>query len=427
MYKLSRTSNYLIVIQPTKSVVVYGRLSYFVGDRLKVKGIEVARPGSANIENYDLIIIYPGAYESMKNDDRRDELIVRIRDIRNALRKGSHVCILVSNIVDPLNAEIYSLFSYRYIQGVKEVQEISIKRSEFDTFIRGNGIAFALFPYHDSMSVICTVKTMNIEESEDPRIVSYHDEFVVGFSSRIGKGLLTILPFYISDSGSSKPIDQVILQLVKSLDTHKKNTIFDPPTWVSQVKTKKESDFDSELSEINKKVDEIASEIEHCVSLKSVLWLKHNELRNACVRLLGKIGIETFVKDIGEEDFWITKGDVKSVICECKGLDNNLERTDLSKFDEHREARGKDEKFPALLIVNSFNKAETLELKDVPIPSNVIQKAISSNFLIIRTLDLIYLLDLFERQLVTKEQILQIFQKERGWLRVKDNFEVIKR
>ena len=42
--------------------------------------------------------------------------------------------------------QFYSLFSFRYIKGVKEIQEINTKRAEFDTFIRNNGIAFGFFP-----------------------------------------------------------------------------------------------------------------------------------------------------------------------------------------------------------------------------------------------------------------------------------------
>lgn len=215
----------------TPSVVIYGKLYYSVARKLNQKGIAEAGRGSGSIENYDLIIIYPGAFESIKDEsNRKEELLIRTKDIRNALKRGSHVCILISDINDPLIEEIYFLHSLKYIKGVKGVQEINTKRSEFDTFIRNNGIAFGFFPYRDSMSVICTVRNMYIDEKEDPsNIFPFHNEFVVGFSSRIGKGLLTVLPFYTSDSGSSKSFDQVMLQLVDSLDTHKKNIIFEPP------------------------------------------------------------------------------------------------------------------------------------------------------------------------------------------------------
>jgi len=161
-------------------------------------------------------------------------------------------------------------------------------------------------------------------------------------------------------------------------------------------------------------------------NLKSVLWLKHNELRDACLKLLDYMGIETLMDDKGEEDFWLLENGSPFAICECKGLDNNLLRTDISKFDEHREAQGKDEKFPSLLIVNSFNKAGYLKSKDVPIPSNVVQKALSSKFLLIRTLDLVYLLDLIQRQKNSKENFIEILKKEHGWIAVKDDIIVVK-
>lgn len=414
----------------TEKSIVYGISAYsWQGEEVKKVGIDCATVGSRSLENYDTIIVYPGSFENIKSPDiRSQEVIVRAKDIRNALKGGSHVCILNSEKNDPLISELYFLFSFKRIKPVKEIQEVYTKRSEFDIFIRNNGIAFGIFSYRDSMSVICTVTNVYVSNEEpEPEVTAYNDEFVVGFSSRIEKGLLTILPFYTPKWSSSKSMGEGMPQLVESLDTHKKNIIFEPPSWISQVKTQEELDLDKELSEFNKKIEKAEIKLKECMNLKSVLWLKHNELRDACVKVFEEFGFKVIVEDIGEEDFWIMENSSVSIICECKGLDKNLERTDLSKFDEHREARNKDEKFPGVLIVNSFNKAQTLKSKDIPIPSNVIQKAISSNFLVIRTLDLIRLLDLFKRRIISRENISQIFKTECGWLKVEDNPQVIKK
>ena len=40
------------------------------------------------------------------------------------------------------------------------------------------------------------------------------------------------------------------------------------------------------------------------VNFKSILWLKHNELRDNCISVLNELGIKTLKQDIGEEDFW---------------------------------------------------------------------------------------------------------------------------
>ena len=132
------------VMQSNHRVIVYSKIYELTKRKLNEKRIDSASVGS--IENYDLIIICPGALESMKEHSRREELMIRTRDIRNVLERGSHVCILNSDINDPLITEFYSLFSFRYIKGVKEIQEINTKRSEFDTFIRNNAIAFGFFP-----------------------------------------------------------------------------------------------------------------------------------------------------------------------------------------------------------------------------------------------------------------------------------------
>jgi hypothetical protein len=50
-----------------------------------------------------------------------------------------------------------------------------------------------------------------------------------------------------------------------------------------------------------------------------------------------------------------------------------------------------------LLLVNIFNRAQDLEEKDASIPSDEIQRAIRLNLLIIRTYDLLNLLDLYQK------------------------------
>ena len=58
-----------------------------------------------------------------------------------------------------------------------------------------------------------------------------------------------------------------------------------------------------------------------------------------------------------------------------KGKDHGIKRGDLYALDTHREERNKADDFPALLLINTFNRAQDLEEKDAPIPSDEIRRA----------------------------------------------------
>lgn len=140
------------------------------------------------------------------------------------------------------------------------------------------------------------------------------------------------------------------------------------------------------------------------------------------------MGIKTYQNDVGEEDFWIVNNDhLELAMCECKGKDNDLTRADINMLDTHREARKRKENFPAILLVNSFNKANTLKEKDMPIASNVIEHAVKNNILVLRTLDLFRLLDLYQRKTVTTKEILNKFTSFNGWMKVNTNISILKK
>jgi hypothetical protein len=83
----------------------------------------------------------------------------------------------------------------------------------------------------------------------------------------------------------------------------------------------------------------------------------------------------------------------------------------------------KEEGFPSLLIANTHNKFDNLEAKDKPVPSNVIEHAVRNKLLIMRTLDLIKLLDLYQKRKIMSNEILEKITHSCGWLRVNQKIE----
>ncbi|MFA5365010.1 MAG: hypothetical protein WC325_07530 [Candidatus Bathyarchaeia archaeon] len=115
----------------------------------------------------------------------------------------------------------------------------------------------------------------------------------------------------------------------------------------------------------------------------------------------------------------------KKIIIEIKGLNKNLTRQDISKLDEHKEAR-KVPYMTGFLIANTFMTADSLERKDQAFPSNVIEKAINTNVVITRTIDLCRIFNHLELNESPSKIILEKIQGKKGWLTFKNGkIEVI--
>jgi hypothetical protein len=409
------------------------------------------------LSHYKTIVILPGIVSEIKNTSERDqERILRRKDIMNALAQGSHVCILCDNKEDALVKDLFEELSIQMFKSSQPVTQYNIRRSEFDGFLKEYGTIFSIFSVDvEDTTVICTVADIDIILPEkldenisrrltQPRntfspsrneilrkirqdllstVPKYKEEFIAGFSKKIGKGLLTILPFFVSNSGYLEfpKDDNVIWYLRSALDSHRKNIIIEPPNWIDNIKLENEIKLEKEISNLRNQIDCKQPLLDKQIKSKSILWLKDNELRDTCIEVLNEIGLATLKQDIGEEDFWIIDdSNVKIAMVECKGKDGDLVRQDISKFDEHREAREKTEKFPALLIANTHNKAGDLSEKDQPIPSNVIEKAVRMKILLTRTIDLIRLLNLIQKGILSTKNFLDHLKTSHGWLEINE-------
>lgn len=112
------------------------------------------------------------------------------------------------------------------------------------------------------------------------------------------------------------------------------------------------------------------------------------------------------------------------VIVEAKGLNKNLTREDIAKADLHREAR-KVPEMTGLLIANTFMTAQSMDRKNEAFPPNVIEKAVISNMIITRTLDLCLLYDYLEQN-DPSVNLLDVILGKRGWLTIQNNHIVFK-
>ncbi len=355
------------------------------------------------IRNFGTIIISPLATKIMTNDDSVIE-----KEILGVLDDGGHVCILCDSGCheDKVINDILLMFSTKLVALSNSIVEIKVRQSEFTGLLRDYGIVSNVFKSDvQADSVICTTRYVLQDENLQRELTKFEGEAIVGLTLRRGNGLLTLLPFHLQSGIRRNDLENAVVAVSKALLTHRKNLIVQPPGWISEIKLHDEELIFNRNQDLKSQIKANEALLHEQLDLKSVLWLKHKELQQKCREILSKIGVFTSENDTGEEDFWIVdESGSPKVICECKGKDHNLRRQDLSEFDEHREANGKTEDFPSLLIVNSFNVAKSPQEKDEPIPSNVIQKALRLNMLIIRTIDMIAVLNLVQKKKLHRQR-----------------------
>jgi hypothetical protein len=382
---------------------------------------------------YDPIIIVAGTIShALGQQKQRDQVITREREITNALKNGAHVCILCHDPGDPLFQQILSNNNLRFIRSIGHITETTVKRSEFTLFLNGYGTAFGIFSDENSLvHIISTTTKVYISALYPESIKTHKGEYILGFSFKKYSGMMTFLPFFISSGQSTydENVYRIVTVLRNALEIHKKNIFFEQPVWIDEIRLHEEDKLKSQISELENPLKQKKTELSRQQYLKSILWLKHNQLRDVCMDVFREMGMKTKEDDKGDEDFWILSDEgLPLVICEVKGKDNDVVRGDLIKFEASRDAAGKDENFPSLLIANTHNKSESLLEKDQSIVSNVIEKGVRNNIVLVRTLDLIRMLDLYQKSKITKVELQEIITKPTGgWLHVKDEIKLMQK
>ncbi len=98
-----------------------------------------------SLENYKLVVVTMGAFtEETERNVRgiREELIRRHRELHTALKRGSHVCLLLNDIRDYLVQELLSDIKCELIRLSRPTPALRIKRSEFQGFLEKYGTSF---------------------------------------------------------------------------------------------------------------------------------------------------------------------------------------------------------------------------------------------------------------------------------------------
>jgi hypothetical protein len=201
------------------------------------------------------------------------------------------------------------------------------------------------------------------------------------------------------------------------------------PEWIDGFVFSEEMGLEKERDELAARIHEIEMRMDCLKRYKAILVLSGEELVDSVIGVFRE-GFRIAVDPIDNlrEDFKLLDTEKKPfLLCEVKGTNRGVKREHVNQADSHRERSGFGEKFPSLLIVNTAVKnARSLAEKDQEVAMEQVQHARRMGILIVRTLDLLFLLRMLFAEMISREEAVRILTTNSGWLRVNDTgFSVI--
>lgn len=373
-----------------------------------------------NLSGFDFLIylpeVFPFKYEGhimgQHLVEAPAEAIRREKEIRIALEQGKIVCFIgydacdyvISGVLD--SSKIYE----RYIHDNRAIcSNVIVKRSEFKPFLATVGASRIYFDKNTIDDIICTTDY----------------DLVLGFSKNVGKGKVLFIPCTFGSRQLTYLVDN-LEKLVNGLISFTAKKNLEAPSYVDKYQFKNELNTALRIKEITEKeIMPLQAKVAFYAQLKRILWLGDNKLVEATCNFFENLGLKTKIDEIGEEDFWLLTDEKEIAIVEVKGLNNNLSREDIAKADTHREARQVPD-LTGLLIANTFMTAQSIDRKNEAFSTNVIEKAVLSNMIITRTLDLCNVYDYLEQNKLTYKSLLEAIIGKKGWLTIENNRITVK-
>lgn len=217
--------------------------------------------------------------------------------------------------------------------------------------------------------------------------------------------------------------------LAESLSSSFNKLRIEIPSWVAQFSFEKELTISEKKQQLLEEIEKINESLANYSQYKKIL-IGSGEILVEHVATVLKDGFSFNINSDNElkEDLKILNESNEPIIfVEIKGTNRGVKREYINQTDSHRDRAGLDASFPSLLVINThIKKSVSIEEKDQAISEDQIKHAVKIGVLILRTIDLLFLLKQKDNGTISQQEIIEIFSKNVGWLRVaSDHWEII--
>jgi len=409
-----------------------------VGILGSAKVVYVEFDSSLKLDDADGVIIPSGIFEKITAKEWmfdswyeveccRDLMLEREKQVWNLIQGGKWVCFLVDEIIDrpkgkqsadatdtDLCKRILNRLEVKRLQETHGLQVLGSKCPEFADYIRDYGVAkTAFYPQPSSAQPAAEIALCG------DQIVAFEVDRKFFF-----------LPFHTTntDPDSTAELVRVVAEAVSK---YRQNRSEDIPEWADAFEFAGETTLKRESEKLKSRLAEVGNSIDGYRINKSILVSSGDALRDSLVSILRDFfGLTIDSLDEHREDSKVIddKGQTL-VLLEFKAMNSGVRQEDVSQINFHRDRAGLAETLPGVLVANSSRKVTSIQDRlGAEIDGKQIQYARNQNVLIVRTIDLLFLMRKVEDKPVAerREMLMAAFSAGGGWLKASESsYEIV--
>ncbi len=391
----------------------------------------VSMSETTSLDDAEGVIVPSGIFERFETEPnyayhivnvrcKADLMLQREREIINLLQNGGWACFLVQRIVDTAPNEYAGDKDCSATDLTKKfMNSFGIRREPF------NGSAAVLSKndefkkYIERWGIAKTILQCSSVNRDYKTLAKIGDNQVgLEFS-----GAVFFLPFHTTRSDASEA-EALLCELSRSVIDYLQKRRIEIPEWVNEFCFERENYLRTELDELDRKRSSLRNELLTWHKYKGILIQSGEILQETVVTIL-RTFFELRITDV--EDFKedaLIKDDNDNVIAviEIKGTKSGVKRTHINQIDSHRERNELSPSIPGILIINDHMGSEGISNRlEKTVAEEQIHHAKRMNVLIIRSIDLLFLIKTLEGDSMRKEKLLGFLKQGGGLLHYKNN------
>lgn len=193
------------------------------------------------------------------------------------------------------------------------------------------------------------------------------------------------------------------------------------PAYLDALEIGEERSIRAKLDELKNEMQALTRSLELARRVKRVFYVGDQELEREVVRLLKEnLHFDARQGVANGDGFWLGDGKAPEwCIGEARSSGGgNVAKEHIAHLMIRRAKIGRDEGTPALLVMNTFEGAHSMEERDQPVPADVARRAVEDHVVVMRTIDLFRLQQRASTGLPVVEALTEALRGGGGWFEV---------
>jgi hypothetical protein len=402
-----------------------------VGDNAQVEFLPLQSPGA--LDQADGAIIPQGIFEKIDFQQSYvagTHTTVRVntallqerqKQIFNMVEDGKWACFLVGSIIDNVpqgdwdSQDIDDTDLCKRILNALEITKH--KRQKIDGMTVFNTKRDEFRPYLKGYGVVNTVFELPYDREKQFQIIAESASTAVAIE---WAHQVFFLPFHTAKR-DVVTLNLIATEVSRAILDYRQKRIAEMPAWLDEFKFSTEEKLGSEVEALQKQIADREGQIQIWRDYKAILSASGDILKETAVAILrGFFGLNVEAPEEYREDAKILdEADEALAFVEIKGTKAGIKREQINQVDSQRERAGLSASLPGVLIINNeMSVGGIKERFETTVPGEQIDHAKRLNVLLVRTIDLLFLIRQFEDIPNKQEKFMEILKSGGGWLRV---------